>query len=70
VIDQSAIALLTIPEAAEVAEVAPSTMRCWITRYGIPTVNLDGLVLVTERDVLECERVRRHAGRGRRRTAA
>ncbi len=70
-IDRSAIALLTIPEAAHVAGVAPSTLRCWISRYGIPTLaGPDGRTLVAERDVLDCERVRRHAGRGRRRTAA
>lgn len=70
-IDESHIGLLTIPEAAELAGVAPSTMRCWIHRYGIPNVkSVQGLVLVSERAVLDCERVRRHAGRGRKRQAA
>lgn len=70
-IDEHAIGLLTIPEAAEVAGVAASTLRCWIHRYGIPTVkSLGGVTLVPERAVLDCERVRRHAGRGRRRQAA
>lgn len=64
------IGLLTIAEAADVAGVAPSTMRCWITRYDLPTVKgVDGLVLISERAVLDCERVRRHARRGRRRAS-
>lgn len=70
-IDQSHIGLLTIAEAAQVAEVRPGTIRSWISRHGLPTVTgIGGLVLVSEKAVLDCERDRRNAGRGRPRQVA
>lgn len=70
-IDQSHIGLLTIAEAAQVAEVAPGTIRSWIHRHGLPTVTgIGGLTLVSEKAVLDCERDRRRAGRGRPRQVA
>lgn len=70
-IDQTHIGLLTIAEAAEVAEVAPGTIRSWISRHGLPKVTgLGGQVLVSEKAVLDCERDRRNAGRGRPRQVA
>lgn len=70
-IDEHAIGLLTVAEAADVAGVAQGTIRSWIHRYGLPTTRSpEGLVLVAERDLLDCELGRRRAGRGRKRTAA
>ncbi len=64
------LALLTIEEAAAVADVAPGTVRSWISRYGLETVTaLDGRTLISERALLDCEYERRHAGRGRRRAS-
>lgn len=69
-IDQSHIGLLTITEAAEVAGVAPATIRQWVRRYSLPTVTgLDGRTLVSERAVLDCEHDRRVETRGRKRAS-
>lgn len=69
-IDQSHIGLLTIPEAAEVAGVAPGTVRSWASRYGLPTVtSIEGRTLVSERALLDCEHARRAETRGRRRAS-
>jgi excisionase family DNA binding protein len=60
------LALLTVDEAAEVAEVAPGTIRAWIHRYRLATTRtFDGRVLVSEAAVIECEHARRSSGVGR-----
>jgi hypothetical protein len=65
------LALLTIDEAAAVAEVAPGTIRAWITRYALPVIRTrDGRTLISEAAVIECEHARRTAGVGRKRVPA
>ena len=69
VVDSGQIGLLTISEAAEVAGVSPATVRSWVLRYRLPTVRVDGRVMLGERALYECERARRRDGRGPRRAA-
>ena len=57
--------LLTYLEAAFRVGVRPATVRQWVRRGHLPTVVVDGSVLVPERQLLECERDRRRSGRRR-----
>jgi Helix-turn-helix domain len=59
------IGLLTIAEAAQIAEVTPSTIRVWITRYELPTTRFFGRVMVSELAFLDCEKGRRDTPEGR-----
>jgi hypothetical protein len=59
------IGLLTIAEASEIAEVAPSTIRVWITRHKLPTTRVLGQVMVSELAFLDCEKARRDTPEGR-----
>lgn len=59
-------ALLTYDEAAARAGVATATVRKWVAREHLPSVIADGVVLVPERKLLECERDRRRSGRRRK----
>lgn len=59
-------ALLTYAEAAAIAHVRPSTVRDWKSRGHLPSVVVDGVTLVPERQLLECERDRRRSGKRRR----
>lgn len=59
------IGLLTIAEAAEIAEVTPSTIRVWITRHKLPTTRVLGRVMVSELAFLDCEKARRDTPEGR-----
>lgn len=58
-------ALLTYLEAAEAAGVKPTTVRDWKARGLLPAIVVDGVVLVPERQLLECERARRRSGKRR-----
>lgn len=53
--------LLTVPEAAAIAQTTESTVRVWIVRYHLPTVRFGGAVHLVERPFLDCERERRRA---------
>lgn len=65
------LALVTVAEAAAVAEVSQATIRKWAARYRLPCVLDDrGRMLLSEQAVIDCERARRHDGRGRRRLVA
>lgn len=69
----AAIGLLTMHEAAEMAGVAPATVRSWLSRYpGRIRTARDhrGRLLLAEADVLDVEHDTRTTRRGRRRTAA
>ena len=59
------LGLLTVREAAALARVEPATIRTWIHRYQLPTTTVLGEVMVTEKALLDCERDRRRARRGR-----
>jgi excisionase family DNA binding protein len=59
------IGLLTIAEAADVAEVTPSTIRVWIARHKLPTTRVQGRVMLHELAFLDCERARRNTPEGR-----
>ncbi len=59
-------ALLTTVEAARMTGVTASTVRDWISRYGLRVVEQDGRRLLLEREVLDCERARRRSGRRRK----
>ena len=63
------IGLLTIGEAAEIVGARPGTVRSWITRHSLPTVQFGGAVLVAERAVLDCDKARRDTPAGRPRVA-
>jgi len=59
------IGLLTIAEAAQIAEVTPSTIRVWIARHKLPTTRVLGRVMVSELAFLDCEKARRDTPEGR-----
>jgi len=59
------IGLLTIAEAAEIAEVTPSTIRVWIARHKLPTTRIQGRVMVSELAFYDCEKARRDTPEGR-----
>lgn len=59
-------ALLTYAEAAALAGVDTPTVRKWKSRGHLPSVVVDGVTLVPERQLLECERDRRRSGKRRR----
>jgi len=59
------IGLLTIAEAAQIAEVTPSTIRVWITRHKLPTTRALGQVMLSELAFLDCEKARRDTPEGR-----
>lgn len=57
------LGLLTYAEAAAIADVKVVTVRAWVTRYGLRTRRVEGVVHVVEVDFLACERARRNSGR-------
>ena len=59
--------LLTINEAAVQAGVNPVTIRSWIRRDQLAAVWFRGHLYVVEIDVLDTERLMRHARNGRKR---
>ena len=59
------IGLLTIAEAAQIAEVTPSTIRVWIARHKLPTTRVLGQVMVSEMAFYDCEKARRDTPEGR-----
>lgn len=61
-LDESDLSLLTVNEAAQVAGVKPKTMRAWIDRYHLTRHRIDGVVHLSEREVLDCEAAREEAG--------
>jgi len=63
------IGLLTLPEAAKIAEVSPVTVRVWIGRYKLPTVRVQGRVMISEMVLYDCERARRNTPQGRSKRA-
>lgn len=63
----SDVALLTVPEAAQILGVKPATIRQWITRGKLDPITIDGHRYVTERAAITCERDTRRSARGRQR---
>lgn len=63
-------ALLTYTEAAVIVGVRPTTVRDWTSRGLLPSLRLDGVVYVPERQLLECERDRRRSGKRHQRVTA
>jgi len=59
------IGLLTIAEAAQIAEVTPSTIRVWIARHNLPTTRALGQVMISELAFYDCEKERRDTPEGR-----
>lgn len=59
------IGLLTIAEAAQIAEVTPSTIRVWIARHKLPTTRALGQVMISELAFLDCEKERCDTPEGR-----
>ena len=59
------LGLLTVAEAAQIAEVSPVTIRIWITRHKLPTTRIQGRVVLHELAFLDCERDRRNTPEGR-----
>jgi len=59
------LGLVTVAEAADIAGVAPRTVRTWMRRYRIEPVWQGELMLLSERAVLEVESATRREPRGR-----
>lgn len=57
--------LLTVDEAATVAEVAPATVRWWMHTGRLPRHRHGRRVYVLEADLLDTEHETRVSGRGR-----
>ena len=59
------LGLLTLAEAAQIAEVSPVTVRVWIGRHNLLTTRIFGQVMVSELEFLDCEKARRNTPEGR-----
>jgi hypothetical protein len=56
---------VTVAEAAHHYRIQPATVRQWVHRYRIPTVKLDGRLLLDDLALAACDKARRDTRKGR-----